>query len=52
MTEEQAKRENCFAIFGMIVSLIAIGVTLWLLNQPSCWQRYDTETQAIQQCEQ
>jgi len=51
MNDDLYKRETCFIIFSTIIALIIIGVSLWLLQQPSCWSKYTTEREAIMHCE-
>jgi hypothetical protein len=48
------KRESFYFIVAMIAGLgILIGIlTFWGSTQESCWDRYDTEDQAIERCEQ
>ena len=49
--EQMRKRENSFIMFSSIIAIILIAVTLWLLNQPSCWSKYTNERDAIANCE-
>lgn len=48
------KRESFYFIVMMIASLgILISIlTFWGSTQESCWERYATEDQAIERCEQ
>lgn len=48
------KREAAYFIFMMIASLAMFVVILsfWGSTQESCWDRYSTEDQAIERCEQ
>jgi len=52
--DELNKRHSLYFIFFAIAMLTVLvsTLTLWAQTQDNCWSRYDTEQQAIQECEQ
>lgn len=48
-----SKSESLYFIVFAATALVIITVTLWLLGTSStnCWDNYQTEQQAIEQCE-
>ena len=48
------KRESTYFIaFGLAGFTIMLGIiSWWASTQPTCWQLYSNEQQAIQECEQ
>jgi hypothetical protein len=49
-----SKRESAYFIaFGLAAITIMLGIIAWWgSTQPTCWEMYATEEQAIEACEQ
>jgi hypothetical protein len=48
------KKESAYFIITSIIAMSVLVATLWLWanQQPSCWELYANEAQAIEACEQ
>ena len=52
MPDLTKKESMYFITFALAaLTLIIVALTLWVQTQPSCWERYKTEQQAIRECE-